>query len=644
MDKFEFLGLSDILLNNLVNSGYETPTAIQQRAIPYILQRRDVVAIAQTGTGKTAAFCLPIMDIMAHTKARARLPRCLILEPTRELAIQVEENFKKLGVGYDYKISLFIGGVDISPQKRQIQSGIDIIIATPGRLLDLVERGGLLLNAIDILVIDEADRMMDMGFIPDIEKILNLLPKTRQSLLFSATMPPVIKKLTAKFMNNPMDIMVSRPATTAETIDQFLILYQRDDKLKKLEQLILAEEIDKSKNDSPNSAIIFCNKKISVDDLSRYLMAKKFAISPLHGDMEQSTRIKNLQRFKDGQARILICSDVAARGLDIPSVSHVINFDVPLNADDYVHRIGRTGRAGRSGRAFMFFDQSNKIQYDNLMGIEELIQKEIVVFEEPKRADNNRTRYDDSDNRQDREEYRPRQSANRDSDYETRTTRNARYDRHDDEQGDRGHRSSRSSRDSDYETRPTRNARYDRHDDEPGDRGHRSSRSNRDSDYEARPARNTRYDRHDDEQGDRGHRSSRSNRDSDYEARPTRNTRYDRHDDEQGDRGEYRPRPRSDRYANQNGRDDDNDSRDSYQNRPRYRNPIHPQRDDRGGSRRPSRGNPHNIQIFRENDAENVLPTMPSVYGDNKRNKPRKPIEPAVDPDDLPEFLFKGVR
>ncbi len=380
MTEFSKIGLSQSLCDRLEEAGYLVPTPVQLQAIPPILQRQDVIAIAQTGTGKTAAFSLPIMDILAQTRSRARMSRCLILEPTRELASQVLDSFKNLGVNYNFSTALFIGGVDMAPQKKLIQSGVDIIIATPGRLLDLVMRGGLLLNSIDIFVIDEADRMMDMGFIPDIIKIINLLPASRQTLLFSATMPSEIKKLSQNFMKNPKDIIVSRPSTTAETIEQFLILSPKNDKTEYLEELIIQQKIDKCQANSDNSAIIFCNTKIFVNKLTTYLTKKNFSAVALHGDMEQSHRMKNLQKFKDGKCRILICSDVAARGIDIPAVSHVINFDVPHNAEDYVHRIGRTGRAGRKGKAFMLFDKDNLRDFDSLAAIEKLIQKEIDIY------------------------------------------------------------------------------------------------------------------------------------------------------------------------------------------------------------------------------------------------------------------------
>ena len=335
------------MLSAVEDAGYTTPTPIQEGAIPPALAGRDLLGIAQTGTGKTASFVLPMLTKLEKGRARARMPRTLILEPTRELAAQVEENFVKYGKYHKLNIALLIGGVSFDEQDRKLERGADVLIATPGRLLDHQERGKLLLTGVDIFVIDEADRMLDMGFIPDIERIAKLIPFTRQTLFFSATMPPEIQKLADRFLQNPDEIKVAPPSTTAKTVEQRLISAPAKDYEKRavLRDLIRAQE--KLKN-----AIIFCNRKRDVSDLFRSLERHEFSVGALHGDMDQRSRMAMLQNFKDGNIQLLVASDVAARGLDIPDVSHVINFDVPIHSEDYVHRIGRTGRAGKSGSSF----------------------------------------------------------------------------------------------------------------------------------------------------------------------------------------------------------------------------------------------------------------------------------------------------
>jgi superfamily II DNA/RNA helicase len=343
---FSDLGLSDKVLSAVEAAGYKEPTPIQAQAIPKVMERRDIIGIAQTGTGKTAAFTLPMLTLLENGRARARMPRTLILEPTRELAAQVEENFLKYGTQQKLSVALLIGGVSFGDQDAKITRGVDVLIATPGRLLDHFERGKLLLTGIEILVIDEADRMLDMGFIPDIERICKLVPFSRQTLFFSATMPPEIKRLTENFLSSPVTIEVSRPASTASTITQTLVASGKDgfEKRETLRRLI--REAEGLKN-----AIVFCNRKLEVAALHKSLVKHGFNAGALHGDMEQSARMATLDRFKSGDLTILVASDVAARGLDIPDVSHVFNFDVPHHAEDYVHRIGRTGRAGRLGSA-----------------------------------------------------------------------------------------------------------------------------------------------------------------------------------------------------------------------------------------------------------------------------------------------------
>jgi superfamily II DNA/RNA helicase len=342
---FADLGLSDELLRAITEAGYSEPTPIQAQAIPPVLMMRDLVGIAQTGTGKTASFVLPMIDILAQGRSRARMPRSLILEPTRELAAQVAENFEKYGKYHKLSMALLIGGVNMGDQVAALEKGVDVLIATPGRLMDLFQRGKILLTGCGLLVIDEADRMLDMGFIPDIEEICTKLPGNRQTLLFSATMPAPIKKLADKFLSNPKQVEVSRPASANALIDQKLVEVASS----RVKREVLRDLL---KSENVNTAIIFSNRKTTVRELTTSLQRHGYAASQIHGDMEQSERIKELDRFKAGEINILVASDVAARGLDIKGVSHVFNFDVPWHPDDYTHRIGRTGRAGASGAAF----------------------------------------------------------------------------------------------------------------------------------------------------------------------------------------------------------------------------------------------------------------------------------------------------
>jgi superfamily II DNA/RNA helicase len=340
---FADLGLSDELLRAVEESGYTEPTPIQVQAIPSVLMNRDLIGIAQTGTGKTAGFVLPMIDILAQGRSRARMPRSLILEPTRELAAQVAENFEKYGKYHKLSMALLIGGVSMGDQQKALEKGVDVLIATPGRLMDLFGRGKILLTDCNLLVIDEADRMLDMGFIPDIEEICSKLPVNRQTLLFSATMPGPIKKLADKFLSNPKTIEVSRPASSNLLIDQRLLRVDPRRKKQVLE--------DRLRGNDVRTAIVFCNRKTTVRELAQSLKRSGLKASEIHGDMEQPERIRELDRFKDGEINILVASDVAARGLDIKDVSHVFNYDVPWHPDDYIHRIGRTGRAGKTGIA-----------------------------------------------------------------------------------------------------------------------------------------------------------------------------------------------------------------------------------------------------------------------------------------------------
>ncbi|WP_439545572.1 DEAD/DEAH box helicase [Sandarakinorhabdus sp.] len=363
---FADLGLSDALLRAIADSGYDTPTPIQKQAIPSVLMGKDIIGIAQTGTGKTASFVLPMIDILAEGRSRALMPRSLILEPTRELAQQVAENFDKYGKYHKLSMALLIGGVSMGDQLSALEKGVDVLIATPGRLMDLFARGKILLSGCALLVIDEADRMLDMGFIPDIEEICSKLPKGRQTLLFSATMPPPIKKLSDQFLTDPKSISVARAASANTNITQWVV-----ETTSRAKRDVLMGIID---SEALKTAIIFCNKKTMVRELAETLKRARLPVGQIHGDMEQSDRIRELDRFKSGAVTILVASDVAARGLDIPGVSHVINYDVPWHPDDYVHRIGRTGRAGRSGIAFSLATPDDA---EHLTEIEKLTQVKI---------------------------------------------------------------------------------------------------------------------------------------------------------------------------------------------------------------------------------------------------------------------------
>ena len=381
---FSHLGLSAKVLAAIESAGYKTPTPIQEQAIPHVLARRDVLGIAQTGTGKTAAFVLPMLTMLEQGRARARMPRTLILEPTRELAAQVVEHFEKYGKNHKLNVALIIGGVSFGDQDAKLTRGVDVLIATPGRLLDHSERGRLLLSGVELLVIDEADRMLDMGFIPDIERIGKLVPFTRQTLFFTATMPPEIQRIADTFLHNPVRVEVSKPATVVTTITQLQVATGRDpaDKRETLRRLIRSA-------DSFKNAIVFCNRKREVAQLHRSLLQHKFNAVALHGDLDQSARTAALDAFRNGEAKLLIASDVAARGLDIPAVSHIFNFDVPHHPDDYVHRIGRTGRAGLTGTAITIVSPADS---NAVTAIERLIGTSIPWMGEPAPAETHESR------------------------------------------------------------------------------------------------------------------------------------------------------------------------------------------------------------------------------------------------------------
>ncbi|MEL6960224.1 MAG: DEAD/DEAH box helicase [Pseudomonadota bacterium] len=383
MTKFSDLNLDKKVLKAIEETGYETPTPIQAGAIPPALEGRDVLGIAQTGTGKTASFTLPMISLLKRGRARARMPRSLVLAPTRELAAQVAENFDAYAKHTKLTKALLIGGVSFKEQDALIDRGVDVLIATPGRLLDHFERGKLILSDVKIMVVDEADRMLDMGFIPDIERIFGLTPFTRQTLFFSATMAPEIERLTNTFLSNPEKIEVARAATTSENIKQGVVMFKASrkdregtEKRKVLRQLIEAE------GEACRNGIIFCNRKVDVDIVAKSMKKYGLNASPIHGDLDQSHRMRTLDGFRDGTIRFLVASDVAARGLDIPNVSHVFNYDVPSHAEDYVHRIGRTGRAGKTGTAIMICVPRDEKNFDD---IERLVEMQIPRMDAPGR-------------------------------------------------------------------------------------------------------------------------------------------------------------------------------------------------------------------------------------------------------------------
>ena len=373
---FEDLGLSPETLKAIADCGYTEPTPIQGKSIPIILMGRDLVGLAQTGTGKTASFTLPMIEILSGGRAKARMPRSLILTPTRELAAQVAENFDTYGKYHNLSKALLVGGTSMNEQIKILERGADVLIATPGRLLDLFERGKILMTDIKVLVIDEADRMLDMGFIPDIEKIASLLSPIRQTLLFSATMQPEIKKLTEKFLSNPKEVSVAPPASTSKNVEQFLVWCDRRRKRETLLKIIQSEDV--------KNAFVFCNRKRDIGDLTSWLKSKGYKVGQMHGDMDQKSRTETLEAFKADEITLLVCSDVAARGLDVQGLSHVFNYDVPFNSDDYVHRIGRTGRAGLDGRAWSLAAKGLDEKFVD--AIETLIKEKIPTksFEDKK--------------------------------------------------------------------------------------------------------------------------------------------------------------------------------------------------------------------------------------------------------------------
>ena len=409
---FKETGLGPKIIKALDDLGYEHPTPIQARAIPAALEQRDVLGIAQTGTGKTGAFTLPIMHKLSRGRARARMPRCLIVCPTRELAAQVAENVELYGKYLKLEMALLIGGVSFAEQDKKLTKGVDILIATPGRLLDQFERGKILMTGVQTLVVDEADRMLDMGFIPDIEKIFKITPFTRQVLFFSATMPAEIKRLVDQFLHQPVSIQIARRNMTAKTVTQRIVRMPSSDPKQKrtaLRWLIDHETVD--------NGIVFCNRKRDVDIVAKSLTVHGHSAAPIHGDLAQSLRTETLERFKNGEIKFLVASDVAARGLDVPTVSHVFNYDVPNHSEDYVHRIGRTGRAGRKGDAIMLvakLDEKNYQEILDLIKVKKIEEVDIPGIEDfPK--DGGRYKKSRSKDKSPRRRSAPRRDKDRDS-------------------------------------------------------------------------------------------------------------------------------------------------------------------------------------------------------------------------------------
>ena len=406
MTEFSDLGLSPLTLQAVADTGYTTATPIQEQAIPVALAGRDVLGIAQTGTGKTAAFTLPMIERLAAGRSKARMPRSLVIAPTRELADQVAAAFERYAKGRKLTWALLIGGVSFGDQEAKLDRGVDVLIATPGRLLDHFERGKLLLTGVQILVVDEADRMLDMGFIPDIERIFKLTPPKKQVFFFSATMPPEITRLTKQFLNDAVRIEVARPATTAETITQNLVrIPSSEPKAKRMALRALIERAD------VKNGIVFCNRKSEVDIVAKSLKKHGFDAAAIHGDLDQATRMRTLAAFRSGELRLLCASDVAARGLDIPDVSHVFNYDVPHHADDYVHRIGRTGRAGKSGQTFMIITPADAKNLDKVLKLIGQQPEEITLDLDWSLAKDDRPR-----EVRDRERGRGRERGGRDRD------------------------------------------------------------------------------------------------------------------------------------------------------------------------------------------------------------------------------------
>jgi len=370
--QFSALGLIDPLLKALDEEGYSSPTPIQAEAIPVLLEGHDLLGCAQTGTGKTAAFALPILQLLLQDQehGRKRKIRCLVLTPTRELALQIGESFEAYGRHAGLKSTVIFGGVNQNPQTRTLANGVDILVATPGRLLDLMGQGHLHLRDIEYFVLDEADRMLDMGFIHDVKKVLAALPKKKQSLFFSATMPPVIVKLAASILHQPKKVTVTPVSSTAEIINQHILFVDRENKNSLLAHLLENKDI--------SSVLAFTRTKYGADKVARFLTRKNIKAEAIHGNKSQNARQRALGNFKSGETRVLVATDIAARGIDVDDLEYVVNIDLPNVAETYVHRIGRTGRAGNRGTAYSFCNAEEK---EYLRDIEKLIDKSIKVID-----------------------------------------------------------------------------------------------------------------------------------------------------------------------------------------------------------------------------------------------------------------------
>ncbi len=370
---FSALKIIEPILNAIEQEGYSTPTPIQAKSIPIVLRGTDLLGCAQTGTGKTAAFAIPILQLLSANKAygKKRKIRSLIVTPTRELAIQIDESFKAYGRHTGLRTTVIFGGVNQNKQTAALRSGVDILVATPGRLLDLINQGHITLNFVEMFVLDEADRMLDMGFIHDVKRILKELPRKRQSLFFSATMPAEIVKLASTILSKPQQVTVTPPSSTVDIIKQGIYFVDKGNKNALLVEIL--------KNPAIKTALIFTRTKYGADKVARMLNKKKIKAEAIHGDKSQNARQRALKNFKEQSTRVLVATDIAARGIDIDELEYVINYEIPNIAETYVHRIGRTGRAGAKGTALSLCDAVEK---EYLRDIEKIISKKIPVVEE----------------------------------------------------------------------------------------------------------------------------------------------------------------------------------------------------------------------------------------------------------------------
>lgn len=382
---FTDLNLKEPILSAVLKAKYETPSPIQQQAIPVMLEGKDVIACAQTGTGKTAAFALPILNTLEYRKQHQI--RALVLTPTRELAVQIFENFKKFGRYLKLRACCVYGGAPAGPQRKALRVGCDILIATPGRLSDFINQGEISLDHINIFVLDEADRMLDMGFIKDVKTIAAKLPESRQTVMFSATMPKEIKDLASELLVNPTEIQVAPPASPADTITQYLVYCQKADKKRVLKQMLSTNEVTK--------AIVFTRTKIGADRLTKKLVEDGIKVLAIHGDKTQGQRQNALQRFRTNQVQVLVATDVAARGIDISGISHVFNYDLPEDAESYIHRIGRAGRAGKEGISISLCCSE---ELNLLAAIEKMLKREIPLIQTEYSVELKRKKFSSSKN------------------------------------------------------------------------------------------------------------------------------------------------------------------------------------------------------------------------------------------------------